>query len=276
MLEKKFLELKQKSFNTRQRILKIATNGGCFIGASLSCLDLLIYLYSDYLNISINNLNDPERDYFFLSKGHAVPALYGTFVELNFIPKERLNNHLKVNDNVYWHPNRTIPGVEFHSGSLGHSLPIATGVALDCKIKNQSNKIVVLIGDGELNEGSNWETLLVASAYKLDNLIIIIDRNQCQANLRTEDLIPLEPLAKKFESFGCAVRQIDGHDFLDMEEKFSKIPFEKNNLNVIIADTIRGKGIPAIESKLDKWFCNFTNDEVEKLLDEMYLNSNFS
>jgi transketolase len=177
--------LQTRAHAVREHIIRMSANGGCFIGASLSCADLIVYLYSRYLNISPETLEDPNRDYCFLSKGHDVPALYGTFAELGFIDKERLNNHLSENDALYWHPNRAIPGIEFHSGSLGHLLSVAAGVAIDCKLRKSANRIVVITGDGELDEGSNWEALLVASAFKLDNLIIIVDRNAFQANLPT-------------------------------------------------------------------------------------------
>lgn len=266
----KLLELKETSYKVREHIIRMSTDGGCFIGASLSCADLLVYLYKNFLNVNKNNLNDPDRDYLFLSKGHDVPALYGTFAEIGFIEKERLKNHLKTNDFIYWHPNRNIPGIEFHSGSLGHSLGVAIGVAIDCKIKKQNNKIVVILGDGELDEGSIWESALVATAKKLDNLIAVVDRNKFQANIETEKLIPLNPIADKFEAFGWKVKSCNGHDFEDLEKAFSEFPIGKGNPNLIIAETKRGKGLPSIESRADRWFVNFTGDEVEMLLQELH------
>ncbi len=263
-------ELQHTALKVREHIIRMATDGGCFIGASLSCTDLLVFLYSNYLDINSGNLNNDERDYLFLSKGHDVPALYGTFAELGIISKDRLKNHLHTNDFIYWHPNRNVNGVEFHSGSLGHLLSVAAGVAYDCKIKNMKNKIVVVLGDGELNEGSVWEASLTASAYKLDNLIAVVDRNQFQANVRTEQLIPLESLEKKFEAFGWSVSTCNGHNFDDLREVFSKIPFVKNLPSAVIADTIRGKGLPSIEEKADRWFCNFSKEEIEMLLAELH------
>ncbi len=250
----------------------MSVGGGCFIGASLSCVELMVYLYAEFLQIDKNNLSDPERDYLFLSKGHDVPALYGTLAELGFIDNKRLENHLKTNDSVYWHPNRSIPGVEFHAGSLGHLPAVAAGVAYDCKIKNQQNRIVVITGDGELNEGSVWEALLVANAYGLNNLTIIVDRNQFQANIRTEDLIPLEPLADKFEAFGCHVTRIDGHDFDAIEKALKSLPYSNHKINVVIADTVRGKGLPSIEARADRWFCAFTPAEGQQLQNELHTN----
>lgn len=270
-MDKKTLQdLKQTAFKVREHIIRMSTDGGCFIGASLSCADLIVYLYKEFLNVSKENLTDPERDYLFLSKGHDVPALYGTFAEIGFIEIDRLKNHLKTNDYIYWHPNRNIPGIEFHSGSLGHLLSVSIGVAIDCKLRKQKNKVLVILGDGELNEGSIWEAALVASAKKLDNLIAVVDRNKFQANIDTESLIPLEPISDKFEAFGWNVKSCDGHDFEDLKKTFSEIPFESGKPGLVIAETIRGKGLPSIEARADRWFVNFTNEEAEMLLRELH------
>lgn len=263
-------QLEATALKVREHIIKMSTEGGCFVGASLSAADLIVYLYSEFLNINKHNLDDPNRDYLFLSKGHDVPALYGTFAELGLIEADRLKNHLSVADNIYWHPNTKIPGIEFHSGSLGHLPSVAIGVAMDIKIKGGANKVVCIMGDGELNEGTCWEAVLVANAYKLDNLIFVIDRNQFQANMATEDLIPLEPLHDKFTAFGAAVKRINGHDFEELHEAFSAYPFHTGKLNVIIADTVRGKGLPSIERRADRWFCNFNAAEVDDLLKELH------
>jgi len=263
-------DLEATALKVREHIIKMSTDGGCFVGASLSAADLIVYLYSEFLNISPENLDDPNRDYLFLSKGHDVPALYGTFVELGLMAPERLKNHLSVNDNIYWHPNTKIPGIEFHSGSLGHLPSVAIGVALDIKIRGGNNKVVCITGDGELNEGTCWEAMLVANAYQLDNLIFVVDRNHFQANMPTEELIPLEPLHDKFASFGASVRRIDGHDFDELHIAFSAFPFEKGKVNVVIADTVRGKGLPSIERRADRWFCNFNANEVHDLLKELH------
>lgn len=262
-------DLKDIAFKVRQHIIRMSTDGGCFVGASLSAADLIVYLYTKFLNINKDNLDDPNRDYLFLSKGHDVPALYGTFAEIGLLDPERLKNHLSTSDNIYWHPNTKIPGIEFHSGSLGHLPSVALGVALDIKMRGGNNKVICIIGDGELNEGSCWEAILVANAHKLDNLIFVIDRNQFQANMATEDLIPLEPLHDKFTAFGAAVKRIDGHSFEALHEAFSAYPFQEGKLNVVIADTVRGKGLPSIQARADRWFCNFTHDEVESLLKEL-------
>lgn len=263
-------QLEATALKVREHIIKLSTDGGCFVGASLSATDLIVYLYSEFLNINKDNLDDPNRDYLFLSKGHDVPALYGTFAELGLLEKDRLKNHLSTEDHIYWHPNTKIPGIEFHSGSLGHLPSVALGVAMDIKIKGGANKVICIMGDGELNEGTCWEAVLVANAYKLDNLIFVIDRNHFQANMATEDLIPLEPLHDKFTAFGAAVKRIDGHSFEALHDAFSAYPFQTGKLNVVIADTVRGKGLPSIERRADRWFCNFNATEVENLLKELH------
>ena len=270
MTENKIKDLELIALRVREHIIRMSTDGGCFVGASLSATDLMVYLYSDFLNIYKENLNEPERDYLFLSKGHDVPALYGTLVEMGILDQYRLENHLSTSDNIYWHPNTKIPGIEFHSGSLGHLPSVALGVALDCKIRGSENLIICIMGDGELNEGSCWEAVMVANAYKLDNLTFVIDRNKFQANMATEDLIPLEPLVDKFEAFGASVTRIDGHNFQDLENAFTEILTKKGKLNVIIADTVRGKGLPSIEDRADRWFCNFSEHEVQQLLEELH------
>jgi transketolase len=278
--------LQRMALKVREHIIRMSGGGGCFIGASLSCVEVLLYCYSGVIRRGEGGVRGGSaelglgRDYLFLSKGHDVPALYGTFAELGLMDAGRLANHLSTADSIYWHPNRNIPGVEFHSGSLGHLPAVAAGVALDCKLRGGDNRVVVITGDGELNEGTVWETLLVANAYGLDNLTVVVDRNQFQANIRTEDLIPLEPLADKFSAFGCFVQRVDGHDFRQLERAFERIGggrFEgkgalatKGKVNVIIADTVRGRGLPSIEARAERWFCSFSATEVEQLLQELH------
>jgi len=262
-------DLQALALRVREHIIRMSTDGGCFIGASLSCADLLVYMYSDVLSIAPSRLGDPSRDYLFLSKGHDVPALYGTLAELGYIDRGRLAHHLKTDDAVYWHPNRKVPGVEFHSGSLGHLLAVGIGVALDIRMRGGANRVFVVLGDGELNEGSVWEALLVAHAQRLDNLVAVVDRNGFQANLATEDLNPLEPIGRKFEAFGWSVARTDGHDFASLERAFAQ-GTQAGIPRAIIADTVRGKGLPTIEARADRWFVNFSHEEVAMLLAELH------
>jgi transketolase len=181
---------------------------------------------------------------------------------------ERLRNHLSLTDSIYWHPNRAIPGIEFHSGSLGHLLSVSMGIATDIKLRGGKNRVFVVVGDGELNEGSMWEAMQVASAKKLDNLVMVVDRNEFQANIRTEELIPLEPLSDKLEAFGFQTVSVDGHSFADLERGLS-LPGD-GRPRALIARTVRGKGLPSIEKRADRWFVNFTHAEIESLLAELH------
>ncbi len=269
-MEHTHAELAELALRVREHIVRMATGGGCFIGASLSCADLLVYLYSRVLRISPARLDDPTRDYLFLSKGHDVPALYGTLAELGYFDRARLANHLSPDDAIYWHPNRRVPGVEFHSGSLGHLLGVAVGVALDIRMRGDNNRVFVVLGDGELNEGSVWEAMLVAAAHGLDNLVGIIDRNEFQANMRTEELIPLEPIGDKITAFGWSAERIDGHSFAAMEQAFNRLPLANGRPSMIIADTVRGRGCPSIERRADRWFVKLSDHDAELLRAELH------
>ncbi|MBK8010198.1 MAG: transketolase [Deltaproteobacteria bacterium] len=257
------------AFRVREHIIRMSGRGGCFIGASLSCADILVYLYDAILRVSPTRLDDPERDFLLLSKGHDVPALYGTLAELGYLERTRLENHLSPDDDIYWHPSRAIPGIEFHSGSLGHLLSVGVGLALNARIDGTANRIFVVLGDGELNEGSVWEAAQVAHAHKLDSLIAVVDRNGFQANCATESLSPLEPLEAKFEAFGWSVHRSSGHDFDALARAFSRLPREAGKPTAIVCDTVRGKGLPSIEARADRWFVNFTEAEVKMLLEEL-------
>ncbi len=263
-------DLRALALAVREHIIRMSTDGGCFIGASLSCADLLVHLYARVLRIRKEALDDPNRDYLLLSKGHDVPALYGTLAELGYIDRARLGAHLKTHDSVYWHPNRGVPGIEFHSGSLGHLLSVGIGIALDIRLRGGKNRVFVVVGDGECDEGSMWEAMLVASAQALDNLVVVVDRNQFQANVRTEELVPLEPLDQKLAAFGFAVTLVDGHDFDALGSAFGSLPHVRGKPTAIIAETVRGKGLPSIEARADRWFVNFTHDEISMLLAELH------
>jgi transketolase len=262
-------ELLLLSKKVREDIIKMSALGGAFTGAALSCTDVITYLYTNYLNTGPGKFDSDERDYFFLSKGHVVPVLYGLFAELGWLDKERLNNHLKTNDYIYWHPNTNIDGIDFHSGSLGHGLPVAMGVAKDIKFRNGNNKVVVMTGDGELNEGSNWEAIMTSAALKLDNLILIVDRNKFQANMQTEDLVPMGSYLDKFKAFGWNALTLDGHNFDEINDTFSKLDLSTGKPTVIVAETVRGKGVSSIEARADKWFVNFSEDEAENAIKEL-------
>jgi transketolase len=260
-------DLEALALRVREHCLRMTAGGGCFIGASLSCADLLVHLYSRVLNVRPDALDDPGRDYLLLAKGHDVPALYATLAEIGFFPVERLGNRLRTTDSIYWHPNRSVPGVEFHAGSLGHLLAVGIGIALDIRLRGGRNRVFVVLGDGELNEGPVWESCLVAAAQRLDNLVAIVDHNGLQANCRTEELVPLPA---RFQAFGWSCRTVDGHSFAGLDEAFSGLPAAPGRPTAIVARTVRGKGVPSLEDRADRWFASFTEREVEALVRELH------
>ncbi len=264
-------KLSEAALRGRRTILRLSGDGGCFIGAALSCVDLLIHLYTRVLRLDPADPKNPDRDRFFLSKGHAVPALYAALIETGFVKAESLAEYLKPGSPFYWHPNPNVPGIEFHSGSLGHGLLLAVGAALDARLRRSPARIFVLTGDGELDEGSNWEALLIAAAYHLDNLVLIVDRNGFQANGPTEEILPLEPLPDKLKAFGARTAVVDGHQFDQLEKVFARMPLAAGRPSAVIARTVRGRGLPSIEARADRWFADFPAAERESLLRELEL-----
>jgi transketolase len=258
------------AYNARADVIQMATNNGSFVGSAFSCMELIVFLYERYLNLDKILRKEKERDILLLSKGHAVCALYAYLVEKQVLPKSLIIDYnSNIDSSVYIHPNHHISCIEFNSGSLGHMLSIATGIAIFRKRNNVLSKNVVILGDGELDEGSVWESLMIASSQKLDNLILIVDRNYYQANFCTEDLVSLEPLADKFRSFGAHVCEVNGHSFEDLDSCFkSLVPNDKPI--VIIANTIRGKGVTDIENKWDQWFIELSKNDAEKLSKKLY------
>jgi transketolase len=234
----------------------------------LSSADILATLYFSVLRIPA--ANDPGRDRFVMSKGHCTGAFYTTLALAGFFPVEELATYMKPLSRLNGHPNRTeLPGVESNTGPLGHGLPVATGAALAAKIDGAAYRTFVLTGDGELQEGSNWEALMAAAHYGLDNLTVIVDRNRIQQGDFTEKIMRLEPLADKMRAFGMAVREVDGHDIGVLMETFAALPFETGKPSCIIAHTVKGKGVSFIENK-PEWHHHAPSDaELEAALAEL-------
>ncbi|MCL2323669.1 MAG: transketolase [Oscillospiraceae bacterium] len=239
------------------------------IGGDLSSIDVLCALYYEILNIDPNDPNDPNRDRFIMSKGHCVESLYAVLADIGFFPKEDLDTVQQFGSKYIGHPNKKIPGIEFSTGALGHGLSLGVGVALSGKIYKKNYMVYVLIGDGELDEGSNYEAAMAASHYNLDNLVAIIDRNHLQISGTTEYVMSLEPLAKRWESFGFNVKEIDGNDMDEVINALKNIKRDSKKPSVIISNTIKGKGVSFIENKKE-WHHGTLNDEqYEKALNEL-------
>jgi len=253
----------------KKSLLMVVSSKASHIGSALSITDILSVLYLDILNVNKSNLNDPERDIFILSKGHACVSVYAVLGLLDFFSITELDSYGKNDSNFMNHISHKVPGVEFSTGSLGHGLPFATGKALASKISNKTNNIFVLLGDGELDEGSNWEALLFAAHHKLNNLIVIIDYNNLQSLTTVKDTLNLEPLKDKFESFGSHVLEVNGHDHFALNKVIKEAINIKNKPVVIIAYTIKGKGVSFMENKVKWHYSTPNNDELEIAINEI-------
>jgi len=226
--------------------------GTSHIGSAFSIVEILIMLYFRILKINPKEPKDANRDRFILSKGHAVSAWYATLAKRGFFNEKVLNKYCIDGGILAGHPDRfSMPGIEASTGSLGHGLPIGVGLAFAGKKDRKNYRVFVLISDGECEEGSVWEAAISASRLKLDNLIGIIDANKLQAYEKTDNIQPISSLKGKYENFGWSVREVDGHNFEQLREVFKSTPFKKEKPTMIIAHTIKGKGIPTMENKLE-------------------------
>jgi len=263
-------DLAKKSIEYRKNILKYIfhANAG-HTGGSLSCIDLLNLLYNHIMNISPENFKSPDRDRYIQSKGHSVEALFVVLADKGFFPESDLETLCKYRSHYIGHPTRKVNGVEQNTGALGHGLPISVGTALAAKMDNRKYRVFTLMGDGELPEGSNWEAALAAAHYKLDNLCAIIDHNKLQITGPTSEVCNTDPIDAKFESFGWSVRHADGHNFDELKEIFDAMPFTEGKPSLVIAHTIKGKGISYMEN-VPKWHHGVpTEKQYEDALSEL-------
>ena len=230
------------------------------LGSCLSMADLLACLYWNTLRIDPHQPDWPERDRFILSKGHGAAIFYATLAERGFFPVAELAEYEKPGSRLTGHVTSGVPGVEISSGSLGHGLPVACGLALGAKRGALGFRTFVLLSDGELDEGSNWEAILFAPHHRLDNLTVIVDYNKIQSFGRVEEVLALEPLADKFRAFGWAVAEIDGHDMQQIVSALTNLPATHGKPTAIIAHTVKGKGVRFMEDKLE-WHYKSPNAE---------------
>lgn len=254
-------ELQLKSIQYRRMILSIIkkANAG-HTGGSLSCVDILNVLYNHVMNITPSNFMSMDRDRYIHSKGHSVEALYSVLADNGFFPVEDLDTLCQYQSQYVGHPTRKVNGVEHNTGALGHGLSVAVGLALAAKMNGLTNRVFTVLGDGELEEGSNWEASMTASQYQLDNLVVIIDRNTLQITGRTEEVTRLEPLEDKLNAFGYAVETTNGNSIHDLVQTFSRLPFKPLKPNLILAKTVKGKGISFIEDAVE-WHHHVPSDE---------------
>jgi transketolase len=246
-------DLELKSVRYRKKVLEIVARAGAgHTGGDLSCVDILNVLYNRIMKVSPANFRDPDRDRYIQSKGHSVEALYVVLAERGFFPEDDLKTLCRCGSHYVGHPTRKVNGIEQNTGALGHGLPVAVGLALAAKRDGRPYRVFTLLGDGELDEGSNWEASMAAVHYGLDNLVAIVDRNNLQITGDTEEVCPLEPLADKFRAFGYSVREVDGHDCAAMIDLLDQVPFEAGWPSLVMAKTVKGKGVSFIEG-VAKW-----------------------
>lgn len=246
-------DLAKKSIEYRKNILKYIYNANAgHTGGSLSCIDILNVLYNHVMNVSPGNFASPDRDRYIQSKGHSVEALFVVLADKGFFPESDLETLCKYKSHYIGHPTKKVNGIEQNTGALGHGLPIAVGNAIAAKLDDKKFRVFTLLGDGELPEGSNWEASLAASHYKLDNLCAVIDNNKLQITGPISEVCNTDPIDAKFESFGWSVRHVDGHNINALKETFDVLPFEEGKPNLVIAHTIKGKGISYMENTV-KW-----------------------
>lgn len=246
-------ELQVKAVEIRRLLLNVIyTAKTGHTGGALSSADILTALFYKIMRLNPKEPGWDGRDRFILSKGHCVEGYYSILADLGYISGETLFTFSQPESPLIGHPNNHIPGIEMNTGALGHGLSLGTGMALGFKLDKKDNRVFVLMGDGEQAEGSIWEAAMAASNYKLDNLVAIIDRNRLQISGDTEDIMALEPLDMKWRAFGWNVREIDGNDMASIVRTLNECPFEKERPSLIIAHTVKGKGVHEMEN-VAKW-----------------------
>ncbi len=242
------------------------------LGSSLSCADIVAAAYWHVLNIDPAKPEDPDRDRFILSKGHAAMTLYAILAARGFFPEAQLDTYNKDGGKLAEHPPANgLPGVEAATGSLGHGLPIGCGMALAGKMKGQSYRVYCLLSDGECNEGSVWEAAMFAAAQKLDNLCVIVDYNKWQATARSNETLALSPLREKWEAFGWDAHEIDGHDIGDVANKMASLPNGSEKPVALVAHTVKGKGVSFMEDDNNWHYRSPTAEELDQAFVELGL-----
>lgn len=253
-MKDEYKTLQMKAYDLRKNAVDIIMAGkGGHIGGDMSIMDILVTLYCKEMNISPKTMNDPDRDRFVLSKGHAVEAYYAVLADRGFLDLDEVKEHFSKFKSPYiGHPNNKLPGIEMNSGSLGHALPVCVGMALAAKRNHRDYRVYTVMGDGELAEGSIWEAAMAARQYHLDNLCATVDRNRLQISGDTEDVMGHEDLKARFESFGWNVIDVmNGNDVSQLVAAYDMARTIKNRPTVVIAHTTKGCGSSIMENKAE-------------------------
>jgi transketolase len=266
-------EINKAAEQIRKDCIWMSTKAGTgHLGPALSLAEILATLYKGIMKYEPHNPDWPERDRFILSKGHGCLALYSILSQVGFFERSLLKDFCsKFDTKLPGHPEKKLPGIEANTGSLGHGIALGMGMALAAHMDKKDFKVYVVTGDGELQEGSNWEAAMSAAHYKLDNLVVIVDRNKLQLGDFTEKISQLEPLAEKWKSFGWGVRVVDGHNIPELLRVFREVPFIKNKPSAIIASTIKGRGLKMAENKVEWHYKVLTRQQYEDLKNVLLL-----
>ena len=265
-------EIKGKSIEIKRNIISMIVKAkGGHVGCSLSEADILAVLFFHTLNFSPEQRNDPNRDRFVLSKGHASEGLYSTLAERGFFPKSWLFEYLCPESPLTIHPTSHVPGIEINTGALGHGLSIGTGMALAARKTGRNYRAFVLTGDGELQEGTNWEAAMAAAYYQLGNLTLIIDNNGIQLSDTIANTMEISPLREKLEAFGFSVHDVNGHDTDALVRLFDSLDYTGEKPHAVIAHTIKGEGVSFMENKPEWHHTVPTEEQGEKALAELSL-----
>ncbi len=245
------LEIDSRQLAVRIRVHALhmtSRGGGSHIGSIFSCADILGVLYDGVLNVDAGSPENPDRDRFVLSKGHAGAGLYAVLAEKGFFPLKKLLTHYQNGSELSGHASHVLPGIEVSTGSLGHGLPIAAGMAYAGKLRKARHRVFCLLSDGECDEGSTWEAVLFAAHHGLSNLVVIVDYNRIQGIAPVSEVVELEPFVDKLTSFGWATREVDGHDHEALQNIFAAVPFADGKPSCLIAHTTKGKGVSFMEN----------------------------
>jgi transketolase len=262
--------LRKKTVKIRKDVLTmLAEAGSGHTGGSLSIVDILVVLYNGVLNVDHTCPGEKQRDWLILSKGHGCPALYAVLADAGFFPAEELKTLRKLGSRLQGHPQKGLPGIEISSGSLGQGLSISVGVAIGNRMDGVNSRVYCVMGDGETNEGQVWEAAMTASHYKLNNICAVIDYNKLQIDGFTCEVKEPGDVRKKWEAFGWRVFEADGHDLEDLSRVFAQAAGEKEKPQLIVAHTVKGKGVSFIENKAEWHGVAPKKEELEKALIEL-------
>jgi transketolase len=268
MTDRDDAELQGRCLTVRESIVRMCGNPeGGHLGGSMSLVEILVTLYHRVMNVDPERPGAPDRDLLILSKGHGAIGLYAALAERGFFPDDWLAGYAAADEPLTAHPTPVVPGVEMPTGSLGHGLSLGVGFALDFKLSGSDRRCFVILGDGELQEGSNWEAAMAASAHGLDRLVAIVDRNRLQITGPTEEaVVALEPLADRWRSFGWEVVEVDGHDLGALRTTLSSTPRQTGRPTVVIAHTVKGKGLPYVEGQTPVHYARLTSKPQKRAL----------